>query len=127
MRNVLVCHYMVQISLSFISAELRKLSTDKGFGEFKQKGDNWKGYDIFFKPHPETIGTEHPVLQEGRVEYDRYTAMYFEIEKVTATQKKVIAAHHPHQEILMNIISQESNADSVTESVPETMADESQD
>jgi hypothetical protein len=84
--------------------ELHALET-QGFGKLIYVGKN----AYYCKPHPVSVALNNSILESAKVSHDTYTAKFLDISKMTPRIKTLCLEHHPHTEMLTDLLSQDLN------------------
>jgi len=98
------------VILLFCSAFLAHLGR-KGFGTYHTKRDIMPdrkriGQNIFFKPSPDTLTYDNPILKKAGVTYEVYRACFNDVSRMMEREEILVWKYHPHRELLDTIISQ---------------------
>ena len=91
-----------------LSAKLLRLELDgivkMEFGVIYEGDRNMVCY---MKPHPSTLQENNKVLKMAAIPFSQYTSSYMNTQKMSNVIVNAALLHHPHQELLLDILSQD--------------------
>lgn len=92
----------------------------EGFGKLilKEKRGVSQGVhkSFFAKPHPDTLQEDTPQLKRNNLTLDTYTAAFNITQNLSEKDLKVVRDHHPHAELMNNILTQDEQDTSGSDS-----------
>ena len=95
--------HLKAIPMDILKSECKELA-QRGFGQLYE---GKRKSSFFLKPHPITLAENHKILYEAACNHMSYTANFMLIRDFTPVLRHVCLQHHPHQELLMDLLTQE--------------------
>ena len=93
----------------YIPDEMVNLAAD-GFGcVLNKEKDVEIKKEIFAKPHPDTLTDNHKILTSISMSQDAYRQKFMNTKDVPPQIAKILLAHHPHNELLKDLLTQPSS------------------
>ena len=80
---------------------------EKGFGVLKIRSKERANNDIYFKPHPDTLAEDNPILASANTSLDFYRAAFNDVSRISDSQAQLASRHHQHAELLETILTPE--------------------
>ena len=72
-----------------------------------QEGPRKRTY--FLKPHPDTLSEDDNIIKKNEVNLETYSINFNDVAKITDSDREMCDKYHPHQELLLDLLSLNSN------------------